>query len=126
MKGLNPSRPVTAERARELMSMSQESFEESLSVVRQMCDHDIEEAAQRHRSSIAFAVPQSLFGREAYDVSKMGKRLALQLHADGYDIVGSSKSFRITWGADAVTVPQIPRAPLVQFTGGPIFKRHPQ
>lgn len=136
LKGMNPNKTLSAERARELMVSSQENFDESLAIIRHICDHEIEEAAQKHRSSIMFSVPQSLFGREEYSISNMGKRLAMQLHDDGYDIEGSSKSFRITWGQSQIQVPQIPREyssvkhqhpqsqqqPLVQFTGGSIFK----
>lgn len=90
---------LRAEEARGFMSYQQESFRKAQGLVRQMCDSAIKDASKLGKGFLIFDVPSSAFGYNTYDVSEMGRALAHELHADGYDISGTTKKLRITWKA---------------------------
>ena len=97
VEGLS-SKFMSAERARELMEMSQESFRTSLSVIRHMCDEQVQQEAQKQNWHTTFAVPSSLFGHDRYDQVRMGKCLAQTLYQDGFSVRGSPIQLEIIWG----------------------------
>lgn len=99
VEGLS-SKNMTAERARDLMSMSQDNFDNALAVVRHMCDEQIQQAAKSQMWSTVFPIPTNLFGYDHYDVDRMGRRLAESLFSDGYSVQGSPKLLNVIWGKE--------------------------
>lgn len=92
------SKTLSAERARDLMAMSQDNFDNALAVIRHMCDVQIEDAAKKYLGEIIFKIPTSLFGYDHYNVDDMGRRLAHNLNADGFGISGMPSMFKVIWG----------------------------
>lgn len=98
VEGLSCSKSMSAERARDLMAMSEENFRNALSIIRQMCDEQIQQAARTQKWHTYFAVPHSLFGYEKYDKDKMGRLLAQSLYEDGFSVRGPPGMLEVIWG----------------------------
>ncbi len=94
--------PLTADRARALMSQAQSDIEEVVATIRCIVDHRIEDAAAHNMGSIYFTVPKNLFGYGLYDASIVGKRLAKDLHRSGFSVYGIPENLKIAWSRDAI------------------------
>lgn len=88
---------LRADEARGFMSYQQENFRKAQGLVRQMCDSMIKDASKAGKGFLIFDIPSSAFGYNTFDQNEMGRALAHELHADGYDISGTTKKLRITW-----------------------------
>lgn len=97
VEGLS-SKPLTADRARDMMTISQENFETALRAIRNIVDEEITEAARHHKGEVVYRVPASLYGYDHYNIDHMGRRLAKELHKDGFSVDGSTRMFTISWG----------------------------
>jgi hypothetical protein len=90
---------LTAQEARDLMDIKKESFEKTLSIIRQMCDVTMRDSSRRGIGNMKFDVPQTVWGRDGYNQHAMGKALAEQLFDDGFDVTGTTTKLNISWGA---------------------------
>ena len=88
----------TADIARELSYAKQDIFDRTLRVIRNIADSKMRDAARVGKTSIDFEVPRSVFGRPPYETANMGRKLAEQLHADGFRVSGTHVRFSISWG----------------------------
>lgn len=91
---------LTAQEARDLMNIKKESFEKTLSIIRQMCDVTMRDVSRRGNSNMKFDVPQTVWGRDGYNQHAMGKALAEQLFDDGFDVTGTTTKLNVAWGAE--------------------------
>jgi hypothetical protein len=100
---------LTAMEARDLMNIKKESFERTLSAIRQMCDINIKDASRRGQHFLSFDVPATVWGRDGYDHQTMGRTLAEQLFEDGFDITGTTVKLMISWGPSKSKTPDPPQ-----------------
>ena len=91
---------LVADRARELMSVTQHQFEQTLAVIRSKADNQISEAAKKHKGHIIFSVPKNIYGHPNFNQQSMGRELAKWLFKDGYSVKGTPLVFTITWAKD--------------------------
>lgn len=91
---------LTADVARELSYIKQDSFEKTLQTIRMMVDSQIRDAAKMGRTKVDVEVPRSVFGRPPYDLAEMGKRLAQQMYADGFAISGTYSRLCLSWNRE--------------------------
>ncbi len=91
------SGPLTAERARALMSNAQSGLAEIVDILRKMIDMRIEEAAAANQGAIVFAVPHSVEFYGQYDVNVVGRLLAENLGRSGFCVYGTPEGFKIAW-----------------------------
>ena len=92
---------LTVTDARELMNIKKDAFVKTLGIIRQMADSCIRDASRRGKDCITFEIPHSVFGRESYDQKSMGRALAEQYYADGYDVTGTIFKLVVTWGENS-------------------------
>lgn len=88
---------LTAQEARDLLNIKKESFEKTLSIIRQMADSSVQDVSRRGHSEVKFDVPLLVWGRDSYDQGTMGKALAEQLFEDGFDVTGTTSRLIISW-----------------------------
>lgn len=88
---------INANKARELSNKKEEIFQQTLDIIRQMCDSNITDACIQGCGSTKFTVPVSVFGRDSYDLHKMTIELAKQMYHDGYNVVGKKNYLTIIW-----------------------------
>ena len=90
---------LKASDARSMMTLKQENFNKTLGIIRQMCDNLIRETSQSGKTTfIEYEVPKTVFGCDSFDQGTMGKALAKELYEDGYDVKGTAKKLKISWG----------------------------
>lgn len=91
----------TAQEARTLAGIKKESFERTLSVIRQMVDVIVREASIKGGDSVTFDVPEMVWGRDSFDRHAMGKALAEQLFNDNFDVTGTTAKLNISWKTES-------------------------
>jgi len=94
--------PVTADRARMMMSEAQGELAELIETIRIMIDTKIEEAAARNFGAIYFRVPVTIFGYGPYNVTKVGKKIAEDLFRSGFSIYGTAEFFKVAWSREEI------------------------
>lgn len=104
----------TAEDAMEITMRHQESFNKTKNVIRQMINTEIKAAALRGRTEVIFDIPKNVFGRDTYDIVKMGRAIAQDLKADLYTLAGTVSRLTISWGSDAPST----RGPVSIYVSG--------
>jgi len=88
----------TADHALDISLSRHESFEKTMSIIRNMIDNQIRDAAKMGKQSVSIEIPRTVFGRESFDVIEMGRSLAEQLFEDKFNVTGTYTRFIITWG----------------------------
>jgi hypothetical protein len=93
-----PQDRFTADHALDITMSRHEAFEKTMSIIRNMIDSQIRDAAKMGRQSVNIEIPRTVFGRESFDPIEMGRSLAEQLFEDKFNVTGTYTRFIISWG----------------------------